>query len=54
MIEAVRAFGALDPGLIALPHPAWRSRLWMQKHPWFEAEILPALQAEIRRRLQAA
>jgi uracil-DNA glycosylase len=53
MTQAVRAFGELDPSLIALPHPAWRSRLWMQKHPWFEAEILPALQAEIRRRLQA-
>lgn len=52
MTEAVRAYPAFGPSLVALPHPAWRSRLWMQKHPWFEAEILPALQAEIRRRLR--
>jgi uracil-DNA glycosylase len=51
MTEAVRAYGANGPSLVALPHPAWRSRLWMQKNPWFEAEILPALQQQVRQRL---
>lgn len=32
---------------IALPHPAWRSRLWMAKNPWFEADILPSLRARV-------
>jgi uracil-DNA glycosylase len=40
----------MPPGLLALPHPAWRSRLWIAKHPWFEAEVLPIL----RRRLAEA
>lgn len=35
--------GALFP----LPHPAWRSRLWMARNPWFEAEVLPDLRARI-------
>lgn len=46
LAERVRRFGA-DLPFVALPHPAWRSRLWMARHPWFEAEILPALRAMI-------
>jgi uracil-DNA glycosylase len=44
LTERVRAFGQFGTR-IALPHPAWRSRLWMAKHPWFEAEVLPPLRA---------
>lgn len=36
-----------DLPFIALPHPAWRSRLFMAKHPWFAAEVLPALRARV-------
>lgn len=54
MTQAVRAYPAFGPTLVALPHPAWRSRLWMQKNPWFESEILPPLREQIRRRLGAA
>jgi uracil-DNA glycosylase len=50
LTEAVRRHAAMPPGLLALPHPAWRSRLWIAKHPWFEAEVLPIL----RRRLAEA
>jgi len=46
LTERVRQIGADEP-LVALPHPAWRSRLWMAKHPWFEADILPPLRARI-------
>ncbi len=48
MTEAVRNFAAMPAGLFPLPHPAWRSRIWMRAHPWFEAEVLPVLQARIR------
>ncbi len=34
-----------------LPHPSWRNTAWLKKNPWFEAELLPVLRAEIRRRL---
>lgn len=47
MTEAVRRHPEMSEGLFALPHPAWRSRLWMAKHPWFEAEALPALQRQV-------
>jgi uracil-DNA glycosylase len=44
--DRVRRFGA-DLPFVALPHPAWRSRLFMARHPWFEADILPALRARV-------
>jgi uracil-DNA glycosylase len=47
MTGAVRAHAAMPEGLFALPHPAWRSRVWMAKHPWFESEVLPALRQQV-------
>jgi uracil-DNA glycosylase len=40
-----------DPVVVPLPHPSWRNNAWLKKHPWFEAELLPFLRAEIARRL---
>jgi uracil-DNA glycosylase len=39
------------PAVLPLPHPSWRNNAWLAKNPWFEAELLPALKAEVRRRL---
>lgn len=47
MTEAVRRHADMPEGLFPLPHPAWRSRLWMAKHPWFEAEVLPILRKRV-------
>ncbi|PEQ14422.1 IclR family transcriptional regulator [Novosphingobium sp. PC22D] len=47
MTEAVRRWREMPEGLFPLPHPAWRSRLWMAKHPWFAADVLPALRERI-------
>ena len=47
MTEAVRGYRSVPDGLFPLPHPAWRSRLWMGKHPWFEADVLPELRARV-------
>ncbi|SFG47494.1 Uracil DNA glycosylase superfamily protein [Novosphingobium sp. CF614] len=47
LTEAVRRWRAAPDGLFPLPHPAWRSRLWMAGNPWFEAEVLPELRAGI-------
>lgn len=30
-------------GVWPLPHPSWRNTGWLARHPWFEAELLPAL-----------
>jgi uracil-DNA glycosylase len=48
MTEIVRAFDAQAGGFLPLPHPAWRSMIWMRRNPWFEREVLPVLQTSIR------
>jgi uracil-DNA glycosylase len=47
LAERVSRFGEDEP-FIALPHPAWRSRLFMAKHPWFDRDILPQLRAKVQ------
>lgn len=49
--DRVRRFGENLP-FVALPHSAWRARLFMAKHPWFEAEVLPKLRAMVKDRLR--
>jgi len=53
MTKAVRGHAGMPHGLFPLPHPAWRSRLWMAKHPWFEAEVLPVLRQRVAKALAA-
>ncbi len=38
-----------QPRLIPLPHPSWRNSGWIKRDPWFESDLLPVLQAEVRR-----
>ncbi|MEH3118702.1 MAG: uracil-DNA glycosylase family protein [Methylorubrum populi] len=35
------------PRVLPLPHPSWRNNGWLRKNPWFEAELLPVLRAEV-------
>lgn len=44
-----REFQGATPRLFPLPHPSWRNTGWLKKNPWFEAEILPVLRAEVAR-----
>lgn len=37
------------PRVLPLPHPSWRNNGWLRRHPWFEAELLPVLRAEVAR-----
>ena len=48
LTEAVRRHAEAPGGLFPLPHPAWRSRFWMRRNPWFETEVLPVLRERIR------
>ena len=50
MTDRVRRHAEFYP-FIPLPHPAWRSAIWMKKNPWFATDVLPALRREIQRRL---
>jgi uracil-DNA glycosylase len=53
LTEEVRDFRSRRPGFFSLPHPAWRSTLWMKRNPWFETDVLPVLRAAVRQALTA-
>ncbi|WP_247714577.1 uracil-DNA glycosylase family protein [Qipengyuania psychrotolerans] len=52
MTERVRSFDQFLPDFLPLPHPAWRSTIWMRKNPWFESDVLPTLQKLIAQRIR--
>ncbi len=41
------------PDTFVLPHPSWRNTAWLNRHPWFAAELLPALRAQVARVMAA-
>jgi uracil-DNA glycosylase len=49
MTDRVRNWRAYLPQYFPLPHPSWRTGIWEARNPWFRAEVLPALQAEVVR-----
>lgn len=53
MTDRVRAFRDHLPRYLPLPHPSWRTTLWMRSNPWFEDQVLPELRAQVRRLLPA-
>jgi uracil-DNA glycosylase len=48
MTERVRNFRDHLPAVFPLPHPSWRSQVWMKRNPWFEEDVLPALRMAVR------
>ncbi len=48
MTDRVRAFRDYLPEQFPLPHPSWRSRIWMAANPWFEMDAVPVLRAAVR------
>lgn len=51
LTQTVRSFECYLPNRIPLPHPSWRSKLWMKKNFWFERTLLPALRLRIAEEL---
>ena len=49
MTETVQAFSEYAPQFLPLPHPSWRSLIWMRKHPWFEETVIPELRRVVRK-----
>lgn len=39
----------LARGVLPLPHPSPRNRLWLKRNPWFETELIPVLRTEVAR-----
>lgn len=48
MLDRVRNYREYLPRHFPLPHPSWRSTIWMRQNPWFAAEVLPALRDAVR------
>jgi len=36
---------------LPLPHPSWRNTGWINKNPWFTAEVLPELKRRVKEAL---
>jgi uracil-DNA glycosylase len=51
MTEAVKAFSEYGPQFFPLPHPSWRSLIWMRKNPWFEQVVIPELRKAVQKLL---
>ncbi|MCK7597186.1 uracil-DNA glycosylase family protein [Microbulbifer sp. CAU 1566] len=48
--ENVRRYAdALPHGFFPLPHPSPRNTLWLNRRPWFEEEVVPALRRQLKR-----
>lgn len=50
--ETVADWQAHAPRTFPLPHPSWRNTGWLKRNPWFDAQVLPALQARLKEVLQ--
>lgn len=49
--DAVRDWRNLWPSKLILPHPSPRNNRWLKQNPWFDAEVIPALQARVAQML---
>lgn len=45
--ERVEAWREHWPKVLPLPHPSPRNNRWLKEHPWFEADVLPALRGRV-------
>jgi uracil-DNA glycosylase len=43
----VQAWQSTWPEVVPLPHPSPRNNLWLQRNPWFEAELLSTLRERV-------
>ena len=49
-VQSWREVYRADPArhIYPLPHPSWHNNNWLKRNPWFEAEMLPVLRADVR------
>ncbi|MBY6014613.1 uracil-DNA glycosylase family protein [Qipengyuania gaetbuli] len=52
LVERVRNYRDYLPDFLPLPHPSWRSTMFMRANPWFEAELVPALREAVAQRIR--
>lgn len=54
LTETVRHWRDYWPALLPLPHPSPRNNRWLSQNPWFEAEVVPLLQQQVKALLTTA
>jgi uracil-DNA glycosylase len=54
LTDLVLAWRRHWPATLPLPHPSPRNNLWLQRNPWFETDVLPALRRRVAEVLNAA
>jgi uracil-DNA glycosylase/uncharacterized protein YeaO (DUF488 family) len=47
LTETVAAWRDYAPTFVPLPHPSPRNQAWFKRHPWFDEEVVPALQERV-------
>tara|TARA_R110002012_G_scaffold277410_1_gene464628 strand:- start:168 stop:677 length:510 start_codon:yes stop_codon:yes gene_type:complete len=47
LTERVKDWQAYQPRFFVLPHPSPRNNIWLKKNPWFEQQVVPAMQHAI-------
>lgn len=52
LAAAVRRRHERGPATVVLPHPSPINNRWLVRHPWFEAERVPELQARVAEALR--
>lgn len=48
---AVQSWADVWPNKLILPHPSPRNNRWLKSNPWFEEEVIPALQKRTKQLL---
>ena len=48
LADIIRHQFEVASNLLVLPHPSPRNNIWLAKHPWFEADVIPELQQKVR------
>ncbi|MCK5875376.1 MAG: uracil-DNA glycosylase family protein [Alcanivoracaceae bacterium] len=51
--ETVQRWREHWPTVLPLPHPSPRNRIWLRRNPWFDEEVVPALQKRVAEVLES-
>jgi uracil-DNA glycosylase len=54
LAETAKTYGEYLPAFWPIPHPSPRNLRWLTRHPWFEAEVVPALRRTVASIVAAA
>lgn len=53
LTDSVKSWLRNPNNLVPLPHPSPRNNMWLKRNPWFESEMIPLLQIQIEKIMNA-